>query len=103
MTSLEGALRQIHTDLTKAHVSFALVGGLAVSARTEPRFTRDADLAVALASDAEAEALIHELLRVASPDEVARARESIALIAIRGYHIGRDLLPEMNTLLPPAP
>lgn len=61
MTSLEAALRQIHTDLTAAHVSFALVGGLAVSARTEPRFTRDADLAVALASDAEAEALIHGL------------------------------------------
>lgn len=29
--------------------------------RTEPRFTRDADLAVAVASDAEAEALIHSL------------------------------------------
>lgn len=26
---------------------FALVGGIAVSARTEPRFTRDLDLAVA--------------------------------------------------------
>jgi len=61
VTSLEAALRQIHTNLTEAHVSFALVGGLAVSARTEPRFTRDADLAVALASDAEAEALIHSL------------------------------------------
>lgn len=61
MTSLEAALRRIHTDLTEAHVSFALVGGLAVSARTEPRFTRDADLAVAVASDSEAEALIHHL------------------------------------------
>jgi len=61
VTSLETALRQIHHDLTDAHVSFALVGGLAVSARTEPRFTRDADLAVALASDAEAEHLIHRL------------------------------------------
>jgi len=61
VTSLEAALRQIHTDLIEAHVSFALVGGLAVSARTEPRFTRDADLAVALAGDAEAEALIHRL------------------------------------------
>lgn len=60
MTSLEAALRQIRTDLTETHVPFALVGGLAVSARTEPRFTRDADLAVAIASDAEAEALIHE-------------------------------------------
>ena len=38
-----------------------MIGGLAVSARTEPRFTRDADLAVALASDAEAERLIHRL------------------------------------------
>ena len=61
MTSLGAALRQIHRDLTDARVSFALVGGLAVSARTEPRFTRDADLAVALASDAEAEHLIHRL------------------------------------------
>ncbi|OLC82383.1 MAG: hypothetical protein AUH72_06885 [Acidobacteria bacterium 13_1_40CM_4_65_8] len=61
MTSLEATLRQIHTDLTEIRTSFALVGGLAVSARTEPRFTRDADLAVALASDAEAEALIHSL------------------------------------------
>ena len=197
MTSLEAALRQIHTDLTEAHVSFALVGGLAVSARTEPRFTRDADLAVALASDAEAEALIHslrardygieavveqeavgrlatvrltrstklqapvidllfassgiepevvaeaeptELLpnltigvartghlialkvlsrddvrrpqdlvdlralqRVASSGELARARQSLVLIAARGYHRGRDLMSEMNTLLALAP
>ena len=195
MTSLEAALRQIHTDLTAAHVSFALVGGLAVSARTEPRFTRDADLAVALTSDAEAEALIHSLrardygieavveqqavgrlatvrltrsskpqapvidllfassgiepevvaeaepiellpnftigvartghlialkvlsrddvtrpqdlvdlralMRVASSAELARVRQSIALIAARGYHRGRDLVSEMNTLLPP--
>jgi len=43
VTSLEEALRQIHTHLTDVHVPFALVGGLAVSARTEPRFTRDAD------------------------------------------------------------
>ena len=61
VTSLEAALRQIDADLGEARVPFALVGGLAVSARTEPRFTRDADLAVAVGNDAEAEALIHEL------------------------------------------
>lgn len=61
MTSLEAALRRVHIDLRDAGVSFALVGGLAVSARTEPRFTRDADVAVALPGDAEAEALIHRL------------------------------------------
>jgi hypothetical protein len=197
VTSLEAALRHIGADLTRAHVSFALVGGLAVSVRTEPRFTRDADLAVALANDAEAETLIHELrahdyrieaiveqdaverlatvrltfsseprapvidllfassgieaevvadaepiellqdltmgvartghlialkvlsrddvsrpqdlvdlralLRVASPAELRRARESLALIATRGYHRGRELMSEINTLLPLAP
>jgi hypothetical protein len=197
VTSLEAALRQIDADLTQAHVSFALVGGLAVSVRTEPRFTRDADLAVALPGDAEAEVLIHELrargyrieavveqeavgrlatvrltrsseprapvidllfassgiepevvaeaepielllnltmgvartghlialkvlsrddvrrpqdlvdlralLRVASSDELARARDSLALITARRYHRGRDLTSEMHTLLPLAP
>jgi hypothetical protein len=61
MTSLEAGLCQISRELTQARIPFALVGGLAVSVRTEPRFTRDADLAVALASDAAAEALIHNL------------------------------------------
>jgi hypothetical protein len=42
VSTLEAALRQIHADLIEAHVASALVGGLAVSARTEPRFTRDA-------------------------------------------------------------
>lgn len=46
----------------RAHgVEFALVGGLAVSIRSEVRFTRDVDLAVAVASDREMEALIHHL------------------------------------------
>jgi hypothetical protein len=39
VTSLEAALRQVYADLTDADVPCALVGGLAVSARTEPRFT----------------------------------------------------------------
>jgi hypothetical protein len=196
VTALEAALRQIHGDLTEADVSFALVGGLAVSTRCEPRFTRDADLAVALTSDAEAEALIHRLrihdynieavveqeavgrlatvrlthssqssapvvdllfassgiepevvaeadpiellpnftmrvastghlialkvlsrddlkrpqdlvdlralLRVAPSAELARARHALALIAARGYHRGRDLMTDMDTLFPLA-
>ena len=40
----------------------ALIGGLAVSARTEPRFTRDADLAVAVADDSAAEAVSREFI-----------------------------------------
>jgi hypothetical protein len=193
VTSLETAIRRINADLTLARVPFAVVGGLAVSVRTEPRFTRDADLAVALSTDAEAEALIHTLqacdygietvieqaavgrlatvrltlsseprspvvdllfascgiesevvadaevlellpqlqmgvarvghliamkvlsrddterpqdvgdlralFRVASPDELARAREGLALIAARGFGRGRDLTSELNSLL----
>lgn len=41
----------------------ALVGGLAVSIRARERFTRDIDLAVAVASDAESEALAFAMQR----------------------------------------
>ena len=41
--------------------TFALVGGLAVSARTEPRFTRDLDFAIAVENDAEAESVVFAL------------------------------------------
>jgi predicted nucleotidyltransferase len=61
VTGLETALRRICEDLDAIGASFALIGGLAVSARTEPRFTRDADFAVAVANDAEAENLIRQL------------------------------------------
>jgi hypothetical protein len=195
VTALEAALRQICADLTDAHRSFAVVGGLAVSARTEPRFTRDADLAVAVASDAEAEDLVRALqgsgytvealveqdavgrlatvrltrsrdaaspvidllfassgiegevvaeadtiellphlrvrvattahlialkvlarddvtrpqdvgdlralIRAASPGDIMRARQALGLIAQRGYHRGRDLESELETVLPP--
>lgn len=40
----------------------ALVDGLAVSARSEPRFTRDVALAVSVGSDADAEALVRRLV-----------------------------------------
>jgi predicted nucleotidyltransferase len=64
VTSLESALRRITADLARSGDDFAVVGGLAVSVRTEPRFTRDADFAVAVSGDAEAEALIQRLRAV---------------------------------------
>lgn len=63
MTPLGAALRRISGTLSRESVPFALVGGLAVSVRTEPRFTRDIDLAVAVDSDAAAETLVHRLVR----------------------------------------
>lgn len=38
--------------------AIAVIGGLAVSVRTVPRFTRDVDLAIATATDGESEALV---------------------------------------------
>ncbi len=55
---LEAALRRISVDLRDSGRPWALIGGLAVSARAEPRTTRDVDLAVAVKDDRQAESLI---------------------------------------------
>lgn len=62
MNLLETALRQAAGDLTKHAGAWGLVGGLAVSVRAEPRFTRDVDIAVAVADDAAAEQLVRSLI-----------------------------------------
>jgi hypothetical protein len=89
------ALHGIATALRIRHRSFALVGGLAVSARSEPRFTRDVDLAVAVADDADAEALFrdlgHDYRPVAVVEHDVRSRLSTArLLSPQGVTI--DLL-----------
>lgn len=61
MIPLGVVLRRITGALRRESAEFALVGGLAVSVRTEPRFTRDIDLAVAADTDAAAETLIRRL------------------------------------------
>lgn len=61
VSSLESALRRICAHLLESGRGFALIGGLAVSVRSEPRFTRDADIVVSIEDDPEAESLVHEL------------------------------------------
>ena len=63
MNRLEAALRQAAADLTRYDHRWALVGGFAVSARAQPRFTSDVDVAVAVDDDARAEELVRTLLR----------------------------------------
>jgi predicted nucleotidyltransferase len=58
---LHGALGRAFADLEALAARTCLVGGLAVSARTDPRFTRDIDLAVAVSGDPQGEALIRDL------------------------------------------
>lgn len=58
---LLGVLADVGARLDAEHIPWALVGGLAVSVRCEPRFTRDIDLAVAVTDDEAAEALVSRL------------------------------------------
>ena len=55
------ALEQVLSHLQDQGARAAVLGGLAVSVWTEPRFTRDVDLAVAVQDDAVAELLIRRL------------------------------------------
>lgn len=61
MTRLLAALLRAARDLRDLDQRWALVGGLAVSARAEPRTTRDVDLAVAVSGDSQAEKLVRNL------------------------------------------
>lgn len=61
MNHMELLLRQLSALLEAQRQPWALVGGLAVSVRTEPRFTRDIDFAMAVADDDEAEAIVYSL------------------------------------------
>jgi hypothetical protein len=56
------ALHRVNDDLQDLERGFALVGGLAVSARAEPRLTRDVDLVVATGDDRDAERVVHAML-----------------------------------------
>jgi predicted nucleotidyltransferase len=60
-TRLLETLRLVGRALDDGVHPWALVGGLAVSVRVEPRFTRDIDLAVAVKDDRAAEQLVADL------------------------------------------
>jgi predicted nucleotidyltransferase len=49
--------------LDEAQARYAVVGGLAVGVRADPRFTHDVDLAVSVADDSQAEAILFVMIR----------------------------------------
>lgn len=60
---IELALSAVAKALGLIGTRFAVVGGLAVSARSRPRVTGDVDVAVPAADDVAAEAIVHALTR----------------------------------------
>lgn len=87
MTELAAAIAAIQSASDAETTGFALVGGFAVSARTEPRFTRDVDFAVAVKDDAGAERFVAQLTErgftvVALFEQTAVAR--LATARLRG-------------------
>jgi predicted nucleotidyltransferase len=92
MNRVESALVRVSEDLESLEVRWALVGGFAVSVRTEPRLTRDVDVAIAVQSDHEAERVVRELVGLGwRPIEIVE-QEAISRVATaRLTHIGDDL------------
>lgn len=128
MNRLEAALRRAAADLEKEGRQWALAGGFALSARVEPRFTQDIDIAVMVDGDPAAEELVRSLvlfghlialkvlardevtrpqdlrdlralISAASPEDLAVARQSVALIEARGFNRERDLGPALESLI----
>lgn len=58
---IEGLLQEAAKALKRRSCRFAIIGGIAISVRVEPRFTRDLDLVVAVSNDREAEQLALDL------------------------------------------
>ena len=81
MNRIEAALRGIASDLDVLHISWALVGGFAVSVRTEPRFTRDVDVAVLVDDDPAAERLVRSLINVGYRLDAIVEQDSVGRLA----------------------
>lgn len=96
MTQPENLLNAVAAELGTAGRKWALVGGLAVSVRSEPRFTRDIDIAVAVEDDEQAEALVLSLQQrgldlIASLEQEATARLSTVRLALTKVEYGAVL------------
>ncbi len=61
---LAAALIRVNADLRAIEARWALIGGLAVSARAEPRTTRDIDVTIAVADDREAEKTVRRMVNL---------------------------------------
>ena len=107
MTSLEQAVARASKLLERLGVNYALVGGLAVGAWTEPRFTQDFDFAVGVNDDSEAESLIRQLhghgfSLMAMVEQDAVGRLATARLLERDSKLVMDLLFASSGIEPEA-
>lgn len=86
LNPLQRALRDSTALLRGARCRFALVGGLAVSARAVPRFTQDVDLVVAAQDEKEAATAVHHLVRSGFAVAAVLERESDGTLATVRLH-----------------
>ena len=98
VTVLEEALQRVARDLHDLSSPWALVGGLAVCARAEPRPSADIDIAVAVPDDATAQARIDDLLAAGYRsresivhDQTGRLATARLLFPVAGENVAVDL------------
>lgn len=95
-TPVESALRRAVADLDALKVRWALIGGLAISVRSVPRFTKDLDFAVAVADDSEAEDVVHRLRgRGYQPAEILEQEYVERLSGVRLEQAGSDVVVDL--------
>jgi hypothetical protein len=93
---VESALRRAVADLDALKVRWSLIGGLAVSVRSVPRFTKDLDFAIAVANDSEAEDVVHQLRgRGYQPVEVLEQEYLERLSGVRLERSGSDVIVDL--------
>jgi hypothetical protein len=94
MNRLERAVIRLDADFRALGVKWALIGGLAVSVRSQPRTTWDVDVAVAVANDRDAMQLILALRARGYRDRPSGAlHEQAAVGRIAGMRL---LAPEQD-------
>jgi hypothetical protein len=93
---VESAFRTAVANLDALKLRWALIGGLAVSVRSVPRFTKDLDFAIAVANDSEAEDVVHRLRgRGYEPVEVLEQEYVERLSGVRLERRGSDVIMDL--------
>ncbi len=96
MTRLQPALLRLQVDLRHLGLRWAVVGGLAVSLRGEPRTTHDLDINVVVASDDQAESVVRGFMSRGYLFQWAREHEDLNRLMIVRLMAGGSKAPGVD-------